>query len=332
MLQLKNNTPFAAHYLLLPNAQGVDTLYVNLKASFNLGKHWTLCDEQADPLHEDVYWGEPGQSSLKFPTDIHPGKPGTDIAILASAWAPNHKPVRQLDVTASVGPRQKTLRVFAERVWHRGSIIPTAEFVQLPIRYEQAFGGQYWDNNTLVDLEPRNPLGKGYKGSRSAAAMEGMALPNIENPAQLISAMEDQPEPAGFGFIAANWYPRAHLAGTYDEHWQRHRAPYLPLDYQSRFQNSAHPDLVTDSYLTGGETVALTNMHPAGPINFFLPRVNLAGSVQISGRPAEALQFLMETVIIDVDAGKLQIVWKASWLCNNAFARIRAIHIHLLRR
>lgn len=205
MAELENRTPFAAHYVLLPDEQGVDTLFVNIKATFDLRREWTLADFQWEPLYEDAYWGETGASALKLPADVHQGKPSTDIAVLASACAPENKPVRVLDVTASIGPYKKTLRVFGDRHWHGDRITSPAEFSTLPIRYEHAFGGSYKIDEQLIDMEERNPLGKGFRGTRPAHEMEGQPLPNIEDPRHLIRHINDTPEPAGFGFIAPNW-------------------------------------------------------------------------------------------------------------------------------
>lgn len=331
MIDLKNHTPFAAHYVLLPNEVGVDTLYVNVKASFNIGQTWTLCDNQPEPLHEDIYWGEPGQSSLRLPIDVHQGKPNTDIAIIGSAHAPNGKPVKQLDVSATVGSYEKKIRIFGDRFWQHGQITAPREFTQMPLRYEYSFGGRHIDNGQLISLEKRNPVGKGYSGTNNAQQMESTALPNIEDPDNLIRAITDSPAPTGFGFIAPNWYPRAAYAGNYDEQWQRKRAPYLPLDYNSNFQNSAHPDLIANGYLQGGEEVVLNNMHPNGTIHFALPIVRLAGNVIFSNQPEQDLKFVMETLVIDLDTWAVGMVWKASCECSNAFSLIRNMKIHLLR-
>lgn len=328
---LNNKTPFAANYVVLPNTQGIDTLYVNVKGSLNLSKNWTLCDAQPEPLYEDVYWGETGKSSLKYPTSTHIGKPSTDIIILGHAWAPNRHPVKQLDVSATVGANQKVLRVFGDRFWLDGKISHPHEFTHIPIRYENAYGGQHWLNDQLISLEPRNPVGKGYCGKRKHQEMNGQPLPNIENPHCLITTLDDTPEPAGFGAIAANWHPRATFAGTYDEQWQKSRAPYLPNDYQPQFQNSAHPDLISQQYLTGGEQVTITNMHPDGTINFCLPHITLVGKAVFHATPALPLYFTIETLIIDIDTQQLTIDWKASCLCNNAFPLLNSINIHLSR-
>lgn len=331
MLTLDNTTPFAASYLLLPNEQGVDTLYVNVKATFIIGDGWVLSDTQPPPLSEDLYWGEPGQSSLKYPTEVHTGKEGSDIIILGSACAPAGKPVRQLDLHASVGPCQKTLRVFGDRQWRQGRITPPAEFTRLPLRYEHAFGGQYRVGGELISLERRNPVGKGYRGERPIAEMEGQPLPNIEDPAALIRDISDTPAPTGFGGIAPHWSPRAHYSGTYDDAWQRSRAPYLPLDYQPRFQNAAHEGLICKTHLTGGEAVTIDNMHPSGRVSFLLPRTGLAGYVDALRHPREALHFAMETLIIDLDTLKLSMSWRTSYPCSNTFPLLRLIKIQLLR-
>src|SRR5690625_222252 len=120
MLDIDNKTPFAAQYVLLPNPQGVDTLYVIVKASFNIGKQWTLADEQLPPLLEDVYWGEPGASSIKFPADAHTGKPTTDIAVLGNACGAEGRSQQALEVSVRVASWKKVLRVVGDRTWDGG--------------------------------------------------------------------------------------------------------------------------------------------------------------------------------------------------------------------
>ena len=65
MAQLLNTTRFAADSILLPNETAVDTHYIVIKAAFNIGKDITLADEQPPPLDADLYWTEPGCSSIK---------------------------------------------------------------------------------------------------------------------------------------------------------------------------------------------------------------------------------------------------------------------------
>lgn len=329
-MQLNNGTPFSAQNVILPNEDGVDTLYTIVKASFKIGQQWTLADEQIPPQTKDEYWGEPAASSLKYSMDFHTGKASTDIVILGNACAGNNQPVRQLDVVVMVGDVHKTLRVFGDRYWNKGRATHPEEFQSMPLVYENAFGGQHIVDNQLQSLEQRNPVGKGYKGNRPALEMESLPLPNIEDPGQLIQSVSDTPEPSGLGFKAPHWSPRADYGGTFDENWQKKRAPYLPTDYDKRFQNAAHPDLIYPGFLLGGEEVSISHMHPGGTMGFLLPQINLKGRVKIAQKDYP-LSFNMETLIIEPADMRLQMVWKASHVCNNDAQKVRLIDLVLTR-
>ena len=63
MLQLENKTPFEAAIHLFPNAQGIDTLYVSLKATFSLSAETTkIADEQSPIQLGDEYFDDPETS------------------------------------------------------------------------------------------------------------------------------------------------------------------------------------------------------------------------------------------------------------------------------
>ena len=47
MLQLNNLTPFAADIATFPNEQGIDSLYVIVKATFIMGEPLCLADQQS---------------------------------------------------------------------------------------------------------------------------------------------------------------------------------------------------------------------------------------------------------------------------------------------
>ncbi|WP_111642044.1 DUF2169 family type VI secretion system accessory protein [Marinimicrobium alkaliphilum] len=322
MVELSNKTPFAAHYLLLPDTRGVDTLFVNVAARFHIGAQWVLCETPAELLTEDCYWGEPGQSSLRQPLDTHTGKLATDIAIAGNAWAPGAKPVGRIDVSARVGNRQKTVSVFGDRVWDNRRISAPEPFTTKPLRYEGAYGGPGY---------PANPVGTGYFDDDTDEAVNGSPLPAIECARDLIQNPKDRPAPAGFGFIAPHWYPRADFAGTYDQQWQETRAPYVPLDFNRRFLNAAHPDWIYDGFLQGGEPVELINAHPEGPLRFELPTVKLAARAQFQREVVRELAFNLETAVIDTDDLTLHLCWKASTPCSNAFSRLRNLTVTLRR-
>ena len=87
-------------------------------------------------------------------------------------------------------------------------------------------------------------MGRGFRSKRSKLGASDLRPPNIEDPADLIRGLRSRPRPAGFGFIGRSWRPRIDLAGTYDEAWQRTRAPLPPPDFDTHYHNAASHGLV----------------------------------------------------------------------------------------
>jgi hypothetical protein len=330
MLQLENSTPFAANMALFPNEAAIDTLYILVRATFNIGKQWTLADEQLPPVEADEYWTEPAKSSIKYPSDYHVGKPSSDIIMLGHACAPNNQEVAQLDVSLTVGQVHKTIRVFGDRKWQDGRMTAPQPFKTMAMVYEKAYGGVHIVDGQVVAVEARNPVGRGFAGQRKAEEMNGVPLPNLEDPNNLITDPMQQPEPACFGVVAPHWMPRSQYAGTYDEAWQTQRAPYLPKDFDKKFFSMAHPELVYPTYLQGGEPIEITNMHPRGTISFNLPKVKLKTDVTIVGSSVQP-NFNLETLVIEPNQLKLGMLWRAAVQCDKKALKISDVKISLVR-
>lgn len=319
---------------VFPNQDGVDTAYVIVRGTFEINGTLAVAEKQLPPVAADEYWADPGTSSLKYMSDMHLGKPATDVVLVGRAWTPGGQQAPQVDVLVSVADRQKTVRVFGDRQWRSGmlspSISPPQPFESMPITYEQAFGGIHEvdpeKQKTLA--EDRNPVGVGFRGKRKAKEMIDTPLPNIEDPQHLIRSIGDQPPPAGFGFIAASWLPRRSFAGTYDEAWQKSRAPYLPTDFDPRFFNAAHPDLVFDRFLQGGEPVRVENASRNGPLSFNLPRCQLNIQVKVAGQTQQPPTNL-ETVLIEPEDNRLSLVWRASVPCDKKVLKVEEIVVDL---
>jgi len=317
MFHIKNDTPFVASIYVSPNPKGVDTLYVIVKETYDLMPTLQISENQQPIITADQYWGEPGQSSLKYASEIHPEKPGTDVAIVGEACAPGGKPVTELTVEISVARRNRRLKIFGNRRWKKGflGIEPdiARPFLRMPLLYEYAFGGMHIideaSGNILLDR--RNPVGKGYSGNRPERELDGLELPNIENPACLIKSPSDRPEPAGFGFIAPYWEPRVSYAGTYDEAWRKTRAPFLPEDFDLRFYSAAHPDLIFTPHLQGGEPVVITKMSPRGRQAFLLPADEPKIEANINGR-FETVKANLETVLLEPTDERICLLWRAA--------------------
>lgn len=334
MLQLKNETPFVPSIAVFPDQNGIDTLYVTVKATFDLGARVDISEQQQPLRLADEYWGEPGQSSLKYASEIHLSKPTTDVIVVGEACLPGRRPAQQLDVSVSVGGRNKIIRVFGERVWDSGflgmNISTPQTFETLPLVYENAFGGVHVVDaaNNEVLFEERNSVGKGFIGKRANKEIEGMALPNLEDPTQLIAKPKDRPAPACFGFVAPSWLPRRNFAGTYDAHWQKTRAPYLPTNFDMRFFNAASPDLQMQQFLRGGEAVEIVNMSPHGPLRFALPQCELSVDVRVAGQVVRP-KFALETVLVEPNDKRLSMVWRAELQCDKQVLKVEQVTLAL---
>ena len=336
MLQLKNRSPFAAAINVFPNEQGIDHLYVVIKATFLIKDTVEIAAEQVPVVMADAYWGEPGSSSLKSASECHLSKPGTDIVMVGAACAPDRRPVRALDVMLSVANKSKVARVIGDRVWESGVMGLTysdpVPFESMPLVYERAYGGTHdvHGNQQLLLSEGKNPVGRGFLGRRSAGECRGTPLPNIEDPGKMISSPGDQAPPVGFGPIAAAWEPRRFYAGTYDEAWQKKQAPYLPLDFNSRFFQVAHPDLICDTFLQGGEPVAITHMSERGPLHFHLPVCEMALQVRVAGK-TQTPPLNLETVLLEPNLHRFSLTWRAALPCDKKALKVEQVDVALSR-
>jgi hypothetical protein len=293
-----------------------------------------LATAQAPITLGDEYHGEPGQSSIRFASDIVPEKRGTDVVLVGSAHAPHGETV-SLMVTLEAGPLRLQVAVIGDRWWQRSGsrgvhITKAAPFSSMPLVYERAFGGE--DRSDPQPrrwaLEPRNPIGRGIVASASRPDLAEVALPNIEDPADLIDDPLQRPRPMGLGFIAPSWKPRVDFAGTHDESWQRDRFPLPPTDFDARFYNGAHPNLISPRFFVGGEPVRLTNASQRGTLQFRIPDVEVLAAFYIDGQTIEK-RCDLDTVVIEPDQQRLMLTWRASAHCHRKVkyvAGARVVH------
>jgi hypothetical protein len=330
MFQLKNHTPFAADIAVFPNEQGIDTLYTLVKATFIFFPKLALAPEQAEPQKKDEYSGEIGHSSLLVASDYHTGKAGTDIVMTGTAFSRDAQEVRQLDVSLQVADLHKVVKVFGDRVWDHGRMTQAQPFTQMPLTYERAFGGVLLVDGKLHQQEERNPVGMGFSGDLTETEVETWPLPNLENPAQLIQQFGMRPSPACFAPVAPHWYPRATFAGTYDDHWQYSRAPYLPENFDPRFNNCAPDGQIYPGFLVGGEPVFITGMHPMGEQTFKLPRINMVNHIHLQAHEVAA-PFTLETIHLQPNQQQVSMVWRSAYICDKHTRKIRQISVNMIR-
>ena len=332
MLEIKNRTPFAAAIVPGLDKEGRDTVTVIVKGTYDLGGRTALVPSAAQVpiVHGETFHGEPGLSSIKYEADACPAKKGTDVVLVGHAVS--LRPVSSLDVSLAVGPVRKVVHVSGDRVWFRsvGGIVASdpTPFTRLPLVYERAFGGGDLavSGEAARPRDPRNPVGVGFTSATDPAQIEGVRLPNLEDPEGLIDAPADRPPIAGFGFLGRDWLPRRSLAGTYDDAWQAERFPFLPADFDERFFNGAHPGLISSRPLRGGEAVYATHVTESGEIGFHLPAAAPRVGISIRRVVTEHVTTL-DTVLIEPDQRRVVLTWRLTVPCPRSFLYIDHVRV-----
>ena len=325
-----------ADAVLLPDKTGAMTVVTVIKVTYcfsDKGTPW-ISENQMPICYGDEYWGEPGQSSLRYATDLVYKKNCTDIAVNGQAYTPTGKPVNKINVSVAVGSHKKIITVLGDRVWTStlGIITRTRPlpFREMPIRYERAFGGKdtFHKNKSKHGICKENPVGVGFRLSKSNGPIKGMALPNIEHASNQIKTAKDTPKPAGFGFIAPSWEPRQSYAGTYNDTWRKERMPLPPPDFDTRFNNAAAPDLMTKKVLTGKETVTLTNLHPAwATVSFTLPGLSFISAYTFEHQTFKPRP-MPDTLIIEPDENRFILVFRSHYTGPYPWTQLKQVTIH----
>lgn len=331
MLQFNNSTGFPGTLFASADPQGIDALYAVIKATFDLSDGVRPAEEQLPIVLANQHFGDPLATSIRVPADISLIKPATDVLLVGTAHSPGGRPVHWLDVSLSVGALRKYVRVFGDRYWEQAGVgcrISAPEpFERMPLMWERAFGGTDEVEGRRT-AEPRNPVGRGFRSREGSRPLVGLPLPNLEDPCDPIQAWHDTPTPACFAPIAPHWKPRSDFAGTYDERWQRQRAPYLPEDFDPRFFQLAPPGLVASGFLRGGEIVEIRGATPSGYLAFRLPNVRMTVTFEL-GTALEERSAELDTILVDADSLRLVLVWRAVLACDKKLLRVREVQAAL---
>jgi len=173
--------------------------------------------------------------------------------ILGSAFAPNKKPATAVAARAAVGSAKKEIWAVGDRVWKGGVPSDPVPFVEMPISWENSFGGEGF---------AANPLGKGFKPVKSDKG-EVHPLPNVELAGKLVTSPRERPRPAAFSAVDPSWPARANKAGTYDKRWLETRYPDFPDDFDPTHFNMAPEDQwIENMRFEPGTSFSFENMHP----------------------------------------------------------------------
>jgi hypothetical protein len=316
-MEFRNCTPFAPMTFESLDVEDNSFQVVILRGTFNLIPNAPLqpAPDQEPLVTSDEFYDHPDTSSVRFESDLVPYKPRSDIIINATAYAPGGKALPSWIVSAQIGRKQKNLLVTGPRYWKHylvnGWKACTPEpCLEVPIRYEHAFGGQ-WRHNDDAGVCEENPVGVGCVNKKYLDKSQLLPAPRIMSPDDLILELGKQHKPEGFSAIAKSWLPRRKLSGTYDEQWRQQRHPKLPQDFDYAYFNCAHPDLTYDGYLNGDEAVALKHLHPQHKmLKFSLPEYRVGAVITDKDDYRYGALGNLDTLYMDIERMRAYLVWR----------------------
>jgi uncharacterized protein YjbI with pentapeptide repeats len=327
-MRVYKDTPFELSMMPWELEPPRSTLMVVVKATFSLGVDGPcgIADEQVPCLGE-VPWEDGDPPSLKTETDYAVIKPRGEWYLVGTARAPAGQRVTVLPVRVRIGPSQKQLAVWGDRVWQRSVLGyrpgPPEPFESMPLRWERSFGGP---------RVPENPVGRGLAPIQVGDQTVDV-LPNIEDPARPMVSKDDRPPPVGMFPIPSMWRARIQRTGTYDELWKSSRWPFFPRDFDFTFFNCAPPDQWIAQYWRGDEEIELTGLHPMLPrvhtrlpgiaarlfVEWATPRppgskpLELLSCAELEALGPPRLQQVplsLDTIVVDADAGHAICSWR----------------------
>lgn len=177
-----------------------------------------------------------------------------EYVVYGKCHAPLGETALGVSVRAKVGPLDKTLAVWGQRVWQRRGMVMSASepvpFNAVDMNYTNAFGGDGFANN---------PIGIGMPLEDKR---QPHFLPRVELPGSPVAFIDDRPQPAGLGPLDFTWPQRFSKAGTYDDAWLKTRFPGYAADMDWSIFNTAQPDQWLPSYFSGNESFEIAGMHP----------------------------------------------------------------------
>jgi hypothetical protein len=301
---------------------------------------------------------------LDHDTDLIVNRRLTDVIIRGHAHALGRRQTT-LEVQLSIDRWVRTTRVFGDRTveWNDFGpprFTPPAEIEKVPLDWAFAYGGvdetarkKYGDPVEEAARKagapylpafgmfayPRNPMGRGYVTEPSKESMDGLPLPNLELPENLLTpatlAIGDfrywprAPYPAGFNWLPYAFFPRSIQAGFlirpyHGDQIAPRQFPEVKLTAltDGEIEQAARPGHGSIGFVQGapvtmrlpevptGATIGLTNAHPDTPAWRFRfdanpPRMYL----RAAGAKAVELVPHVRTLMLLPDENRLCVLW-----------------------
>ena len=246
------------HLSCVQNVQPVadeHVLYITVYFGFSLDNPDEVLTEQKYLETAMGHFPEGGFLDMGFP------KRSPEVLIAGQSQAPQGTEVKAQDVSVTVGPVTKTFRVFGDRYWIKepdGIKLRDAEpYEAMPLDAAHAYGG---------DTHALNPVGKGHAPDLVLDQFGYAALPNIEDPKQLILQHTDKPTPVLFGPLGHEHPLRKSKLGTVPADYLKTTFPAPPPGFDPAYYNMAPLDQRSSDELTGAELLRVTGMSAKNPV------------------------------------------------------------------
>ena len=304
------------------------------KATFALAPGKLLIADEQRPIElADRYWDEDNAevSSLCAAGDVVLTKPSTDILLTGHAQSFDGAARKHWDAGLRISHGQEMLADFKMhllgprgwqhsllRGWNLSDPLPATA---IPLRHEHAYGGYYRVQRPKATENPlktfaANPAGCGYWDSDQLDKAQIYPAPQIESIGQPIKKMGADYPLAAPAPLARFWADRQRYGGTYDDAWlaQYHASPIpdFPPDFDTRFFQCAHPELITRHYLRGDERLVLAFLLPAndGGLVSRLPGIGIKAELSAADGRGGERNLALDTLHIDLDSQTLSLVWR----------------------
>jgi hypothetical protein len=321
-MQLLNATKMKAAYAMGLKPDGRELLVVVVKGTFTIPQSPAdtaeLAPQQSDLVMADEFTGEPGLSAPKYESDFAPFKPRCDVLLNGSAHAPGGEPAKRVKVGLRVGTMQKMFSVVGNRFWRKWLFFiwrtSPERFVKMPISYDNAFGGV--DKSNPNEKKHRyyltNHAGKGFHWNLKKKFINHKPLPNTERIGKQVRwPRSKRHRPMAFGSVARGWQPRPKFGGTYDKNWLDNIFPFLPPDFDYRYNQAAPADQQID-HLRGGEEVEMLNLTPQGKTYFRVPHIEMPVTFYLKNGDEKEVMAINDTFIIEPDLNRFILVWRTA--------------------
>lgn len=235
-----------------------------------------------------------------------------------------------------MGEKEHALRVYGPRFWepvegqHDWEMGEAEPVSHVPLSYYQAFGGLIPRDDEaaegLQDCHRYNPLGPGVLLQEHCSSGIRFTAPQVEAIDDPIIDWCKDYEPKGFAPIAPVWRFREQYTGTYDETWLETRHPFLPPDFDYRFYNCAHPDLIFTPYLQGDEAIQLVNLHPVHKnITLTLPALKMEATATFEDGVSSSQTLHLDGLHFDLlqkGLPRLCMTWRTTFAWQSGVSEI----------